>query len=207
MKRWLDPYSSVLDKLALIMDLIILNICFLLSSVLLFTVGAALSAMYCTAYKLNDRSVNSVCKTFFAAFWDNLKRSTLVWIGVVLAGALVAVDILYIMQHCIPLYHPLGLAMLLVALLLGIVLTYAFPILARFDCPLKNLLSTCFPLFVLHLPTSLAAIAVNCLPLLLLWFVPRLFIQLGIVWVLLGFSTAAYINGKMFLKVFAKHGT
>ena len=28
MKRWLDPYSSVLDKLALIMDLIILNICF-----------------------------------------------------------------------------------------------------------------------------------------------------------------------------------
>lgn len=68
MKRWLDPYSSVLDKLALIMDLIILNICFLLSSVLLFTVGAALSAMYCTAYKLNDRSVNSVCKTFLPPF-------------------------------------------------------------------------------------------------------------------------------------------
>ena len=52
MSNFLNPENSVMQFLARVCDYLILNVVFILSCIPIFTVGAALSALYTVSFKM-----------------------------------------------------------------------------------------------------------------------------------------------------------
>jgi uncharacterized membrane protein YesL len=71
-------------------DLIWLNVLTIAFSLPIITAGAALTALYDTARRVNEGIDAGITRTFVAAFRANLGQSTLLWIVLSAIGALIA---------------------------------------------------------------------------------------------------------------------
>ena len=158
MKELLKWDSPWVQKLALITNLVMLNILWLICCLPIFTAGAATTALFDTFFLLTNGG------------------KILQWV------------------------------MLMLALMMDVaILTYLFPLIARFEMRGKGLLSTALSLFVLHLPASLVMILVNLVPILFFTLSPMAFLRWSILWFGIWFASAAYLNGKILLKIWGKH--
>ena len=75
---------------------------------------------------------------------------------------------------------------------------YTFPLLARFDGSLKQILKSAFPIAMAHRKYTLALLGVQTAVIVFCLFVPLAKIFM----VLLGFSFLAYCNSFLFIRVF-----
>ena len=90
--NFLKPDSPVMNFLATLADLIILNLLFIICSIPVITFGAAYSAKYYVAMKIVRGEDNGVIVPFFKAFIRNFKQSTVVWFIMLIAIALITLD-------------------------------------------------------------------------------------------------------------------
>ena len=80
MSNFLNPENSVMQFLARVCDYLILNVVFILSCIPIFTVGAALSALYTVSFKMIRKEDGYVLKRYFKAFCANFKQGTILWL-------------------------------------------------------------------------------------------------------------------------------
>ena len=203
MKDLFNLNSRVMQGLAMVTNLVALNILWLICCVPIFTAGAATTALYHTIFQDHTHQDDEIFRPFFRAFRANFKQATLLWMLSLLAMGLLAFDLVYLLSW------GLGTAVLFLLIvcavfLLGIQL-HLFPLIARFDMNTKPLLRTSASLSILHLPTTLLALILYGLPFAVFAYDPMLFFQIGILWVGIWFSLVAYINGRILLKVWQKH--
>ena len=203
MKDLFNLNSRVMQGLAMVTNLVALNILWLICCVPIFTAGAATTALYHTIFQYHTHQDDEIFRPFFRAFRANFKQATLLWMLSLLAMGLLAFDLVYLLSW------GLGTAVLFLLIvcavfLLGIQL-HLFPLIARFDMNTKPLLRTSASLSILHLPTTLLALILYGLPFAVFAYDPMLFFQIGILWVGIWFSLVAYINGRILLKVWQKH--
>ena len=57
-------------------DLMILNLLFLLTSIPIFTIGASLTALYSVCFHLGTDREGSTFRDYFAAFKENFRQAT-----------------------------------------------------------------------------------------------------------------------------------
>lgn len=203
MKDLFNLNSRVMQGLAMVTNLVALNILWLICCVPIFTAGAATTALYHTIFQYHTHQDDEIFRPFFRAFRANFKQATLLWMLSLLAMGLLAFDLVYLLSW------GLGTAVLFLLIVcavfvLGIQL-HLFPLIARFDMNTKPLLRTSASLSILHLPTTLLALILYSLPFAVFAYDPMLFFQTGILWVGIWFSLVAYINGRILLKVWQKH--
>ena len=203
MKDLFNLNSRVMQGLAMVTNLVALNILWLICCVPIFTIGAATTALYHTIFQYHTHQDDEIFRPFFRAFRANFKQATLLWMLSLLAMGLLAFDLVYLLSW------GLGTAVLFLLIVcavfvLGIQL-HLFPLIARFDMNTKPLLRTSASLSILHLPTTLLALILYSLPFAVFAYDPMLFFQTGILWVGIWFSLVAYINGRILLKVWQKH--
>lgn len=203
MKDLFNLNSRVMQGLAMVTNLVALNILWLICCVPIFTIGAATTALYHTIFQYHTHQDDEIFRPFFRAFRANFKQATLLWMLSLLAMGLLAFDLVYLLSW------GLGTAVLFLLIVcavfvLGIQL-HLFPLIARFDMNTKPLLHTSASLSILHLPTTLLALILYGLPFAVFAYDPMLFFQTGILWVGIWFSLVAYINGRILLKVWQKH--
>ena len=203
MKELFNLNSRVMQGLAMVTNLVALNILWLICCVPIFTIGAATTALYHTIFQYHTHQDDEIFRPFFRAFRTNFKQATLLWMLSLLAMGLLAFDLVYLLSW------GLGTAVLFLLIVcavfvLGIQL-HLFPLIARFDMNTKPLLRTSASLSILHLPTTLLALILYGLPFAVCAYDPMLFFQTGILWVGIWFSLVAYINGRILLKVWQKH--
>ena len=86
-----------------------------------------------------------------------------------------------------------------------ILLTYAFPLMARYESPLGHIIRNSYLLFFMEFRRSVFILVVEILPWATLLLFPNLFMRLGILWFFLGGSAIAYWNDKVLLRIFEKH--
>lgn len=190
-----SPLGKILTKL---LDLVVLQFYFILTSIPVVTIGAGLTAMFSVCRKLQRDSVTSVTKAYFSEFKACFGKSTRAWLIVAPAAALLGMSISYY-------YHASGffwifllvIACLLLALVY-IAFLYVFPLIAWFDNSLSAHFKNALVLAMLHLKTTLLATALYAFVFLLA--VPVLPITLFI-----AFSGSAFYASLMFTKVFAKY--
>lgn len=195
--------SPLIQKLALLTNLVALNILWLLCCIPVFTAGAATTALYYTVIQYADGESDEIFRPFFRSFRQNFKQATLLWVPLLMLLVLLVFDGLFLaINGGNPALWIAFIALTWVYLMLH---THLFPLLARFEMKTKALLSTAVSLFMLHLPTSLLMAAMNLLPMLLMLFAPADFLRWSILWIGLWFSLVAYLNGKMLLKIWNKH--
>lgn len=196
--------SKLMQALSRISDLILLNILFLVTCIPILTIGAASTAMYSVAFRLGTREEQGVFLCYFRSFLKNFKQSTAIFLLLALPTAFLCYDFFFFFVNGgIPHY----LAYLCVPLLMALVLIYgyAFPLLSQFHNTVITTIKNGLFLSIGYLPRSLIVAVMNCLPLFILLFNPLLFLKVSIVWLLVYFAGAAYINALILRKIFAPY--
>ena len=195
--------SPLIQKMALLTNLVALNILWLLCCIPVFTAGAATTALYYTVFQYLAGESDEIFRPFFRSFGQNFKQATLLWLPLLMLLVLLVFDGLFLIING-------GNAVLWIAFIAStwvclMLHTHLFPLLARYEMKTKALLITAVSLFMLHLPTSLLMAAINLLPVVLMLFAPADFLRWSILWIGLWFSLVAYLNGKLLLKIWSKH--
>ncbi len=190
---------TALNKLG---DLVLLNVLFVVSCIPVITIGAALTSMYSVTNKMVQQENIKIFSDYKNAFIKNFKQATLIWIFILVAIFILIADIqiLGVFQNSILLGLILG-----VILLLFMITSYIFPLIACFYNTTFMYIKNALLLACLNIVKTLVILVVNVLPFLVL-FTSGLLAQFGyFIYLLIGFSATAYLVMKLLSKVFKKY--
>lgn len=138
-------------------DCICVSALWLLFSLPIVTMGAASTALYTTVYNYLRRDEGHLWSTFWGAFRENLKRSTLVWLAALAVLALLTADALVFRTLKLN-GSPFGNVYWVMLVLICIAVTwtaYLSAYAARFDGGAKDVLRFAFILMTAHPISSL----------------------------------------------------
>lgn len=201
MRFLFDPDSQIMRFLARLADLVILNVVFLFTCLPLFTIGAAISALYSVVFAMDTAREGKVLPTYFRAFRENFRQGTAVFLVLLLFGAASCVN----MSRFSEIGGAFGFCLFLLAMLVLILTvftaTFAFPLLSRFRNTTGAMLKNALLLSLSHLPRAILAGLINAFPWLVIIVNLYAFLRLGILWFALYFAAAAYYNSRLLKKV------
>ncbi|MDO4623265.1 MAG: DUF624 domain-containing protein [Eubacteriales bacterium] len=179
-------------------SLIVLNILTLICCLPVVTAGAALCALFTMTMRMVRKEDGKIIKEYFAAFRQNFKKSTIVWLAGIFLTAFMAFDIYILsgMEGKWMLIYRIVLLVLIV--ILGIILLYYLMLQARFENTIRETLKNAVILAVVKHILSILMLAVMFAP-FLLYMVSLRFLSVGF---LLGISGPAYLISIFFVSVF-----
>ena len=196
--------SWLIRFLTKVCDLLLLNIIFVLSCATIILSGAAVTSLYAVALKMIRREDYEPIKCFLRKLRRNFLSS-------VPATILLFIDILLIGFLRIALYAEtllispnLFIFLALAAIFLTALLSYLFPLLARFENTFSKHFGNAARLAVANLPVTFLLTTVNLLPLLLGIFIPSLLGILFAFWLIFGFAAGAYLNAFYLNRIFGR---
>ncbi len=186
-------------------DLAALNLCWVICSLPIITMGAATTALFDMEMKLWNKTEGYIFKGFFLSFRENFKKSTIIWLGLLFSAIVFAGDYYYwnyVNVECSIVLYVLMMALILFLSIVWIcVILYAFPLTAVFD---SGIIKTCmngFFLAIRHFPTTLLLIAIP------IGCTATIFLNKYASFLLffLGISLICYINTFFYRLVFKKY--
>ena len=206
MNALFSPDSRFMRTMSRIADLVLLNLCYLLTCLPAFTIEAASAALYTVCFRFGSEEERGVIRSYFRAFRENLKRGIGLWLIVLLCGttALINAWIFYAMPGGL---RFLSVLFAILVVLAVIVFGYAFPLLSQFDDGVWPTLRNSLILGLGYLPRSLLITAFNIFPFALMLADFYLFLQAAFLWTALYFSLAAYVNTFLLKRVLAPYLT
>lgn len=181
-------------------DLLILNLITLVMCIPVITAGAALTAMHYVLLKMVRGEEGYIIKSFFRAFKREFRQSTILWILYVALAALMASNLVMVLQG--QGHYPLWLPS---AILLGVFLEvmfmiYSFAMQSRFDNSVYHTIVNAVTLTFSQLLRSIEMAVITLVPLVAFAAVPVLLPLL----VLFGLSVPGYACAKIYDPVFRK---
>lgn len=203
MKSYND--NKVLQGLAVIGDVIVLNLLWLLCCLPVVTAGASTTALYYTLLKMVRKEETYPAEMFFHAFRQNMKQSIPLTILLLLVCAILYVDLNIVRNTAISLGPLLSILLAALFVVFAMMASYVFPLLAQFENTIKGTLKNALFMSIWHLPYSLVILLLNLLPVLLLFLSPNLFVGSLAVWVFVGGAGIAYVNSRLFVKIFDRY--
>lgn len=199
-----DPESRIMTFFGQLADLVILNVLWLVFCLPIFTIGASTTAMYRVTLNMVRQEGGGVVKTFWAAFRLNFKQGVLIFLITLLPILLVSYELWLFLSGAMGQNVWTGVVFSLPAILVTLVLSYVYPLLAQFDNSIKNTLKNACLLALSQLPVSLLMGALNLSALLVFFFATPFFLKTGIFWLAIGGSLVALINSYLLRRVFKK---
>ena len=192
-----SPFQRFLNKVA---DLLILNLITLVMCVPIITIGAALTAMHYVLLKMVRGEEGYIVKSFFRSFKREFRQATVLWILYMALAALMASNLIMILQGggVYPLWLPSSI--LVVAVLELMFMIYTFAMLSRFDNSIYQTLINAVTLTFSELPRSLEMAVITLVPLIAFF---RASILLPLL-VLFGLSVPGYACAIVYDPIFKK---
>lgn len=204
MNNLFQPNSWPIRFLTRVCDLIILNVLALIFCATIVCSGAAITALYSVTLRMMRKEEGFIVKGFFRAF-----RSS--FIPSVPATILLFVDVLLfaVLHHAlyaeVLVFSPNIFVLLsIVAAFLTVLLSYLFPLLARYDNTFLRQLENAGRLALANLPVSCLLLAVNLLPLLVSMFFPTVWGGMVGFMGLIGLASGAYVNSFYLNRIFGQ---
>jgi uncharacterized membrane protein YesL len=194
--------SPVMRGLGLISDLLMLNILTVLLSIPVVTIGAAVTALNDAANRLAQDEGHAF-SNYWKAFKSNFKQATILWLLLLLVGALMLSSLLFYTTTEVAfgaVFKAISIALLVVWC---VVATWSFQLQCRFENRIKNTLRNALLCSLLYLPRTVVATLLNMTPWLVLYFYTVQFLQFTPVWILIWFSMSAFLNAKVLAKPLA----
>lgn len=203
MRSLFDINSPLMQFLSRVADLIILNILTIVCCIPIVTIGAAMTALYdVTGRMLRDEG--TIWKGYWSAFRANFKQATIIWLIMLVIGLLVGFSVFFYMQVEMNGSGFFMVAAIMVFLVWAIVLSWAFPLLARFENTVKQTLRNALFLGLGYLPHSVVMVFLNVLPVVIFVFWIDIYLTIGWVWLAFWYSMVAYNISKLLRKPFWK---
>lgn len=153
--------NPIFKTISRIGDIFMLSFFWFVTSIPVFTTGAATTAVYDCAFKIIRGRDTNVAKDFFRSFKSNFKQATVIFLILGPIGALILLDLYYWANSDGELsfvMNALGIGMGIVYLA---TLLFVFPVQALFENPVKKTLQTAFLMSVKNWTTSLLLIVVS----------------------------------------------
>lgn len=202
MHRFFDSDSWFMDLVSRFSSLAVLNLLFLFTCIPIFTIGAALTAMYDVVFRMDSGREGKPTITYLRAFRANFRQSTPIWLlFLVLIAASCGNAVIFSGWGTI-LGHALFVIAVVILINTILVMGYVFPLLSQFDNTKTNTLKNSLLLSIANLPRTLVIAVINCFPWALMLMNFYTFIQLSFIWFALYFAAAAYFNSRVLKKVF-----
>lgn len=185
-----------------IVDLLLLNFLFVLTSLPVLTMGASLTALFSVTLKLVKNEESYVSRDYFRAFKKNFRQATISFWSFLLIIALLSGNVMISFQQSGSFYLVLRMVSLLFLIFVGIYFLYFFPVLARFYFTTRQIL--------LHIPHMILA-HFSDFVLLIVMLIPLLFLSVYSLYTaasiivfgcVCGFSIYAYVMSMLFRRIF-----
>lgn len=203
MSKIFDPNAPLMQTLSRIADLVVLNVLCLICCIPIFTIGAAVTALYDAVGRL-QRDEGGIYRAFFKALRSNFKQATIQWLLLVFCLVLLVTALWFYLNTDWYISTALLLMTFLLLIIWCAVTAWVFPLQSRFYNTVRETFQNALLCALAYFPRTLGMIVLNALPWVLLLAAPTLFFQLSIVFLLLWFALAAYWNLKLLQKPFQK---
>lgn len=156
--------SYFVKMLELLVDLFILNMLFIMTSIPIFTIGAGLAGMSKVTQKIVRHERVNIGHTYFTEFKTSFKSATLVWLFVLGVGIVLLINSSFAAHANNQLIK--GIVFIVFLLLLNLV-TYVFSYMARYRDNLKTCLSNAWLLSLKYIVHTILCLIMNVC---LIWF-------------------------------------
>ncbi len=195
MNKIFNPDNPVMIMLSRTFDLIVLNACFIITCIPVFTAGPALCALYKVTLNMADGEFGDTIKLYFTSFKQNFKQALKLWLILFPLAAFFTAD-LYVIFFRLP--ENLRLLQIPVWILLFVtvsVILYAFPMMARYEQTNVQLVKNSVLMSLGNLPLTIFMAVI-------LGVIADLSIHNGSLLVLF-FSLALFIGCALLSRIFA----
>lgn len=196
------PLFQFLNKMA---DLCVLNLLFLFCCLPVVTIGAAATALYSVTIPMSHEREGYIARSFFKAFRSNFKQATMIWIPSLAALFISLADIRIFSSPSARPYRLLLVGAYLIFFLLLFLLSFVFPVLAKFSNTTRNIVKNAFLIPIAKLPWAFLCLVVLIVPGVITAMLPKSMSYIYMLWLLFGFSlTALGVSYILDYKVFPK---
>ncbi len=194
MRGFFNQDNPVSRFLAGILDLIVLNALFLITSLPLITVGASASALY-SVLLWREEDDGYLYQIYFASFKKNFRQATLVWVPSALVTGFLAYEMYLIFnvldESMRPLQYPVWISLFLMVS----ILLYAFPQIAGYTQTTLIILKNSILISLGNLVLTIAYLAVT-------FFIVDVSVHNGD-WMVLFLSFYLFIGCALTAKIFS----
>lgn len=196
------PDGWLIRFLTKVCDLLFLNIALVLSCCTIVLSGAAVTALYSITLKMMRGQDYDPIKGFLRALRENFLPSSPATVLLFVNAALLALLRSALYAETLLFSPALFLLLALATVLLTALLSYLFPLLARFENTFSHHLGNAVRLSLANLPVTFLITTVNLLPLLISFLVPSLLGVTFAFWLLFGFAAGAWVNSFYLNRIF-----
>lgn len=195
-----NPLMQILTRAC---DLMIVNLLFLISSIPIFTIGAAICGMtkVCQAIVMGDE--RGIWKLYVSGFKDNFKQATIVWLATLVVAASLVCYWLLVVNFC---RGVLATVLLIVMAVLAVIalslVSYLFPLIARYENTLREHVKNAGILAITRLLLTILLIVFIAVPFILPLISLNAYLQTLIFWVILGFAFLSYMANLMLKPIY-----
>jgi len=196
--------SWLIRFLTKVCDLLFLNVIFVLSCATIILSGAAMTSLYTVILKMIRGQDYDPIKGFVREVRGNFLSSVPATILLFMDLTLIAVIRTAFYAETLIISPTVFAFLSISAVFFTALLSYLFPLLARFENTFPKHLGNAGLLALANLPVTFLLTAVNLLPFLLGFFLPSL---LGVVfafWLVFGFAAGAYLNSFYLNRIFGQ---
>lgn len=194
-------FATICTKLA---NLLILNFLTILCCLPIFTLGPALAALHYTANKIYHDEETGICAHYFHSFRENFRQGLILGLAALFCSILFLADILLLTTGILP-FSEEGLRNVylvivgILALAAGSIFTWCFALLARYQNSIRQILHNAVFLTMNRPLRSLGLTLLSIFPVGLLF----IHLQAGIVTATIGVSLSAFLQSRLYSKVFS----
>lgn len=185
-----DPFAKFLRQLGRIF---MINFLFLICSIPIITTGAALTAAHKVMMDMANECESHVIRTFFEAFKENFKASTIVWLIFLAAAAVIFIDFTVVNSFFASTKF-MNIFLTIMAVAIGSIFVYVFPMIARYENKVTEYLRNAAMFAVFKLHRTIAMVALHAIPVLLFCFAPEMFFYSLSAWLTIGVAFMFYID-------------
>ncbi|MCR5210637.1 MAG: DUF624 domain-containing protein [Lachnospiraceae bacterium] len=205
MKSIFESNSPFIRFLNFLADLIVVNILFVITSIPVITAGAAVCSAYSVLLKRIRREDPPVVKTFFKTFKSEFKRSTLIWLVLMIITVFLSAD-LYIIYFILgEEYRWLQFPVLIVLYIFLSIALYIYPLLATYETGVKALLKNCVLISFGNLPTTIFFTFIILLIMKVAVSSNKAMIATGSIFLFMGFAALFYFFSVFLIRIFQKY--
>ncbi len=197
--------SKLFNLFSAFTNIMLVNICWVVLCLPVFTAGASTSALYfCMEQQRTDELVYPV-KTFWKAFCENFKQGTVLLVigaAVLLLGFF---DVLLILKMREGLGSIVTLIMLLPFILTLPALFYIFPLQGNYSNTVKNTIMNAWRMSMAHPLTTIGIIVINLLPIVAGLMFPIILPYVIMLSLAFGGSVPAWLSMILLHRVFYQY--
>lgn len=203
MKKFFSE-QRISEYIEICVDVVLLNLLWLLFCIPIVTIGASTTAMYRVCFKAL-RGEGKIFSEFWASFKQNLKQATIIWLIVVLVFFVLYCDVRivdYLQVSWAPVAKLIFGAM---AILLLCVTQYVFPLLSQFHNTVPQIFRNAALMSVGYAPKTFLMTVIWALPTIAVLFLPGQFFRFGLHIILFAGALVGHIKAHILWKVFSKY--